>query len=112
MKESELERKLTEFCKKEGILTYKFVSVNNKGVPDRIYMFAGKVLFVELKVGNNKPTLLQQSNLKKIMKQGVPAYWVNTLEDGKELLLRLRHGKRFHTDGASISDDRRFTKQP
>lgn len=41
------------------ILFYKFVSPSRAGVPDRIAMYGGRVVFVELKRPGGKPRGLQ-----------------------------------------------------
>lgn len=50
MLEKEIERRMCDLVRKRGGLTYKFVSPNNPGVPDRIVITpTGVVWFVELK---------------------------------------------------------------
>ncbi len=61
MKEAQIEKWLNEKVKELGGLSYKFISPNNPGVPDRIYIFpSGEVWFVELKT-----ELGSMSNIQK-----------------------------------------------
>lgn len=61
MLEKEIEAWLNKKIKELGGLSFKFVSPNNPGVPDRIYIFpGGHVYFVELKT-----EIGQMSNIQK-----------------------------------------------
>ena len=73
--ESTIERKLTRWCKRVGVLTYKFNSQSMRGVPDRIYMKDGKILFLELKRVGRKPTMLQHHHILQILNHGINADW-------------------------------------
>lgn len=58
--EKVLERKLCDKIKKLGGHAYKFVSPNQRGVPDRLCILPhGITVFVELKTTGKKPTKLQ-----------------------------------------------------
>ena len=83
MLESAIEKKLTRWCKSVGILTYKFNSQSMRGVPDRIYMKDGNILFLELKQVGKKPTKLQFHHLKQISDQGINADWAAGYEEAK-----------------------------
>ena len=77
MRESTLEAKIVKFCRENGILTYKFSSPSHRGVPDRIMMKNGKVLFMELKAPGKKPTTLQLHEMGKIRQSGNAAVWTD-----------------------------------
>lgn len=49
----------------------------NSGVPDFLCCVNGKFLAIEAKAGNNKPTALQEKNLKAIIESGGDAWVVN-----------------------------------
>jgi hypothetical protein len=70
--ESTLESAVVRYCKTWGVLTYKFVSPSNRGVPDRIFIGAhGDVAFLELKAPGKEPTPLQLHNIEKFRARGV-----------------------------------------
>lgn len=77
MTEAQLEKKLVAFCREHGLLTYKFASPSHRGVPDRIIMGGGKVMFVELKRPGNTPTALQERERRRITDHGVCAFWTD-----------------------------------
>ena len=73
MTEAQIEKKLVAFCREHGLLTYKFASPSHRGVPDRIIMGGGKVMFLELKAPGNEPTKLQFRTAEHMRDHG--AYW-------------------------------------
>jgi hypothetical protein len=87
MLESELERKIVALCRSEQIATYKFVSPANRGVPDRIILFNGKALFLELKQRGKKPTPLQLHEIERLREAGCRAEWVDNFDDARILIL-------------------------
>lgn len=90
MTESQLERRVTQWCKSRNLLTYKFVSPNNRGVPDRLVIAKGRVLFLELKQPGKKPTKLQEHEMARLRAAGCWVYWVDNWPDA-ELVLRTTH---------------------
>ncbi|MDJ0905388.1 MAG: hypothetical protein QNI96_05170 [Woeseiaceae bacterium] len=78
--EKDLERYLVRQCKKHGVLCYKFSSPARRGVPDRVLIHNGTVLFLELKAPGKKPTQLQRHHLNLIDDEDVPAVWTDCKE--------------------------------
>lgn len=77
MRESTLEAKIVKYCRENGILTYKFSSPAHRGVPDRVMIKDGKVMFMEVKAPGKSPSALQLHEIEKIQKSGVVAGWVD-----------------------------------
>jgi len=88
MRESTLEAKIVKYCRENGILTYKFSSPSHRGVPDRVMMEDGKVMFLEVKAPGKTPSALQLHEIEKIRKSGVVAVWVDNYL-GAELMLKI-----------------------
>lgn len=89
MSESQIERKVVAFCKRNGVYTRKFVSPAHKGVPDRIFVFNGTVVFLEFKAKGKKPTPLQSREMTLIHQQGVFAAYVDSYDLAKFTLKRM-----------------------
>lgn len=53
------------------------------GIPDIAGCIApgGKYLVIETKVGNNKPTAIQEYRLEEYLKAGAVSFWCNSFED-------------------------------
>lgn len=66
IRERDIEAKVVKWAKGNGWLTYKFVSPSQRGVPDRIFIKDGHVVFIEFKAPGKKPTPLQAHTIKKL----------------------------------------------
>jgi hypothetical protein len=66
MTEARIEKKVVKWCRDNGILTYKFVSPAHRGVPDRIMMAGGRILFLELKTEKGVLSPLQSHEMHKL----------------------------------------------
>ena len=67
MRESAVERRLTEMLRKRGALCLKFVSPGNPGVPDRIVLLpGGRVIFAELKAQDGRTGALQERQIARM----------------------------------------------
>lgn len=69
-KESSLESYLIKLCKENNILCYKFTSPGQSGVPDRILIHRGQVIFLELKRPGGKTQDLQDYHIDLINQAG------------------------------------------
>ncbi|NCU30365.1 VRR-NUC domain-containing protein [Candidatus Saccharibacteria bacterium] len=70
-REFKIEDYLINQVEKIGGKCYKWVAPGCDGVPDRIVMFKGCVIFVETKRPKGKPRLLQKIRHKELQKQGM-----------------------------------------
>lgn len=86
--EKDIEKKVCDYAKKLGCITYKFTSPACRSVPDRlIIMPEGKgAFFIEFKRKGAKPTPAQELEIQKIHKQGFPVFIIDSVEDGKRLI--------------------------
>lgn len=83
MNEKILESKVVEYCKANGLYCRKFASPAHRGVPDRLIIGKGVVMFLELKSQGKKPTALQLRELELIRYGGVAAIWTDSWELAK-----------------------------
>jgi hypothetical protein len=81
IRESAIEAKAIKYCKTKGILCHKFVSPNNRGVPDRILIGRnGRVAFLEFKRPGEQPTALQRKVIHDLSLRQQFAGWVDSYE--------------------------------
>lgn len=81
MRESVIEAYLVKSVKSVGGRAYKFNSVSNRGVADRLCLFPdGKVYFVELKTATGKQTPLQKLFEKEVTSLGQKYLVINSKE--------------------------------
>lgn len=84
--EKKLEKRCCDVARANGWWTRKFSSPSNRGVPDRIFLGEGRVVFMEFKAPGNEPTKLQQHEIDTIRQHGGEAYWTNNVEAFKKFL--------------------------
>ena len=88
--EKVLERKLCKRVKELGGHAYKFVSPNQRGVPDRLCVLPhGVMVFVELKTTGKKPTKLQELCMNELRALGQECVVIDSSEALDELIDRL-----------------------
>lgn len=95
--ESKLEEKVEKYMKSKGIwqlARYQAQSCQN-GLPDRLYLYKGFLLGLELKADGGKPTKLQLKKLKAINDNGGIGLIVKDVEIVKYLIETLD----YYTDG-------------
>lgn len=84
--EKKLEKRCTDVSKANGWYTTKLSSPSHRGVPDRIFIREGNVVFVEFKAPGNHPTKLQAHTIDQMQDHGALVYVVDTIEKFKALL--------------------------
>lgn len=82
MRERAIENYLVKQVKKINGLCFKFVSPGNAGVPDRIVIKSGKLIFIELKAPGKKVRPLQRLQIDKLIKHEQTVY----VADSKEMI--------------------------
>ena len=86
MRESVVEKKVTDFAKAHGWLSYKWVSPSQRGVPDRMYFRKGSLLLIEFKAPGKKATPYQEAIHRRLAAVGFTVHIIDDIEKGKELL--------------------------
>ena len=85
MRESVIEKKVSDYAKLLGWISYKFTSPQNRGVPDHIYFREGHTILIEFKAPGKLPTKLQQKHISRLQDQLIPVYVVDDIKQGKEI---------------------------
>jgi phosphoketolase len=88
MRESALEAYLANRARELGAICWKWQS-SRRGVPDRIFIFKGQVVFIELKAPGGKPTAQQLHVHGLMIGQGVRVEVVDSKEAVDALLQEL-----------------------
>ena len=87
MLEKDIERKVCDYAKDKGWLTYKFTSPNRMAVPDRLFITPfGRIVFIEFKREGAKPTPAQQREHERLVRQGCTVRVIDNVEAGKQLV--------------------------
>lgn len=86
-KEKNLEKKLRLEIEKIGGRCFKFAASHFSGVPDRICLLPGGIIFfAEIKTTNKKPTKLQLSVHKMLSGLGFEVFVIDKSEQIKKLI--------------------------
>lgn len=91
MLESGLERKCCNLVKKLGGLAYKWVSPGATGVPDRIFILTGRVIFVEFKRPGSKDgrSARQKKVFYELSKRNQPVWLISDFDAFRSKLREL-----------------------
>ncbi len=83
MRESEIERKVSDYVKSQEGLCYKFTSPARRAVPDRMVILPGvPTFFIEFKATGEAATPAQVREHTRLRKRGVNVYVVDDVADG------------------------------
>lgn len=86
MKEQKLERRLVDVITAAGGLCWKFTSPGTAGVPDRICVLDGHIVFVELKAPGRTPRPIQTRRIKQLQNHKIPVLIIDNEAGIKEVL--------------------------
>jgi hypothetical protein len=86
MNESTIERTVCAYAKAKGCLTLKLAGQNQRGQPDRLFLYKGLVLFIEFKAPGKLPTALQSKWLDLMAENGYYATWCDEINAGKKII--------------------------
>tara|TARA_R110000764_G_scaffold35204_2_gene78730 strand:+ start:10800 stop:11072 length:273 start_codon:yes stop_codon:yes gene_type:complete len=89
MKESQVEKTIVKWAKDNGIASLKLDGPGDAGKPDRLFLYQGKIVFMEMKATGGRPRKLQIKWLKNLEEQGFTAVWVDDVNEGIEILEKL-----------------------
>jgi hypothetical protein len=86
MRESTIEQAVCSYAKSQGCLTLKLSGQNQKGQPDRMFLYHGRILFIEFKAPGKRPTALQARWLDRLSEHTFAATSCDNIEAGKRLI--------------------------
>lgn len=92
MRESAIEAKAVSAAGKLGVWTSKFCSTSRRGVPDRTFIFNGRVVFVEFKAPGEVPTPLQRAIVRQMLDAGASVFVLDSVGQVKTFFWMLLAG--------------------
>ena len=97
MLESALQKKVMEYLRKmrptEPIFFWKASDKFVAGIPDIMGVYNGKSWGIELKVGKNKPTALQEATIANLRNAGAKVAVCYSMEAVQEFIKELKEGE-------------------
>ena len=85
MREETIEKHLKDLCKANNIYIMKVVPTVTNGLPDRLLLYKGFAIFVELKQPGERPRVKQWHEIKTLNKYS-NALYLDTIELVDELI--------------------------
>ena len=82
MRESSIENRFVKECKKRGAWPLKMIAAGTAGMPDRMVLMEGRVVFAELKRPGQLPRALQLKRHEQLAGYGFKVWVI----DGKETI--------------------------
>lgn len=88
MAEAQFQKKCRDIATRRGWLSYKLESPGQRGVPDCLFLYKGKTIYIEFKNPNRRGRLseLQKQKIKQLEKHGADVYVVDNEEVFIEIL--------------------------
>jgi hypothetical protein len=86
MRESTIEQRVCAYAKSKGCLSLKLSGQNQKGQPDRMFLFEGRVLFIEFKAPGKLPTALQCRWIERLHAHDFEVWCCDDINAGKRLI--------------------------
>lgn len=90
MNEHHIEQALKHSVEGAGGICWKLVSPGTAGVPDRICIHRGRIVFVELKAPGCQPRPIQHRRMKQLKDHGMTVLVVDSTDGIREVLDALR----------------------
>ena len=91
MYERQIEAEVSEYAESLGCLQLKLLMLTTMGWPDRLYLYRGRILFIEFKQPGEKPTKIQLWMHGKLKKHLFKVEVVDNVGQGKVYLNELVH---------------------
>jgi len=89
LRESVIEKKVTEYATKKGMLPRKWTSPSHRSVPDQIVMgMGGEIFFIEFKAPGEEPTKKQLLEHGELRSLGFEVFVVDNISDGYAIIDR------------------------
>lgn len=86
--ERDVEADIRKLAIRLGWLCWKFVSPGLRGVPDRIFIKAGRVIFIEVKRPGEEPNEQQAKRHDELRAAGCEVHWVSSVREARVILSR------------------------
>lgn len=84
--EKTIEESVVAHAKKRGCLIRKMNGLGARGWPDRMFLFAGRTLFIEFKKPGGAATPQQAAFHQQMMEKGFPVFVIDDIAAGKSLI--------------------------
>lgn len=89
MREAVIQRQIIEYIEKLGFYVVKIIQCNKNGFPDLMVLYAGSVIFIEVKSATGKLSELQKYRIQQLSDLGYTTIITQSLTHFKNELTTL-----------------------
>lgn len=86
MLERDIQSSVVSYARRHDLIAHKFSSEARRNVPDYIFLFDGRILFIEFKATGMTPREGQAKEIEKLRGAGFNVEVVDDKDYGKQLL--------------------------
>jgi hypothetical protein len=86
MLEKQIEKAVCDYARAKGAMALKFNSMARAAVPDRLFIYRGKMWFCEFKRTGQVPTPPQEREHARLREHDVKVYVIDNVEDGRRMV--------------------------
>jgi hypothetical protein len=104
VKESSIEKRLVQQVRPLGYEALKFISPGTDGVPDRIVVGHGRVIFVELKTETGRLSAIQKVQIRRLRKLGQDVRVLYGMSEVADFLDQLKEGDADEVHSARLPE--------
>ena len=83
MLEKQIEAKVCDYAKECGVGVYKFTSPARAAVPDRMFIYKGRMFFIEFKREGQKATPAQEREHNRLRQHQINVFVIDSVAEGK-----------------------------
>lgn len=84
--EKDIESEIVDFAEVRGWWSTKYVAPARRGVPDRIFIRRGRVVFIEVKKLDETARLQQEAVHRTMRAHGAEVHVIDNIEDARRIL--------------------------
>ena len=87
MLEKIIEKKVCDYAKLKRMIVYKMNPLNNRGIPDRLFLTAdGYIFFCEFKQLGKKPNDNQAREIERLRANNIKVYVIDNVDAGIDMV--------------------------
>lgn len=86
MLERDIQQSVVSYARRQACVAHKFSSEARRNVPDYLFLFDGRILFIEFKATGKEARAGQLKEHKKLIQAGFIVYVVDCKKYGKQVI--------------------------
>ena len=84
--ESQIEQKAVKLARAAGWMSFKLNSPGSQGLPDRVFIKEGRIVFIEFKTIGGRLSEIQKAQIRKLRYYGAEVYVIWAVDEALDCL--------------------------